>query len=373
MTTSGTYFLIGILILSFLFLRVYQRFTWKPRDANFTSILTGYEHEAIDFIKNNVSSNTRIISDPFTMRLFTSLTNRQWLIEHLMNPIGFSEEGKKTVRIIREKILLAQESRDAFNSIQELKEIVPYDEKNFLERSRQNLADEFIVVVSGRTAYWLDVMDDIGTTQHFPYSYSVKLKHIRVFLDYRFFDLIFKKNGQIYIFTVKKEPIETIISPIQLLELTPKPWRISNVGTGNYEAKIQMIADDSSSHQQIHVSNGSFAKWGFILDFSTPTSFLEYDTLEFMWKGQHTNKTFRVSIDGPSQNDRTIFMFKDDASTWVRHIIELQSPHAVEGNPDLGAVIRIIITPHLESDVVKGIFEIKEIFLLSTSELFEES
>lgn len=369
--TIGIYFVIGILILSFVFIRVYQRFTWKPTGATFTSILTGYEYEAIDFIKNNVSSNARIISDPFTMRLFTSLTNRQWLLEHLMNPIGFSEEGKQTVRIIREKILLAQESRDAYNFIQELKDVVPYDEEMFLELSGEKLSDEFIVVVSGRTAHWLDVMEDIGTTQHFPYRYNVKLMHLQVFHDYRFFDLIFEKNRQIYIFAVKQEPDESIISPIKFLELTQKPWRTSNTGTGSYEAELQMTVDNSSSYFQIHISNGSYANWAFIQDYSTPTSVLEYDTLEFMWKGQHTNKTFRVSIDGPSQNDRTIYLFKDDASTWVKHTYELQYPHAVNGSPDLGAVVRIIILPHLEGDVVEGVFGIKDLRLYSRSELFE--
>lgn len=195
------YLLASLFFLNPVFTSFNERFSWKPSGAMFRSIFTDYELEAMNFIRTKIPSDVRIISDPFTMRTFTSLTNRQWLIESKMLAPAFTDEGKKILQVIKNDVLLARDGDHAYEAIKKLKAIVPYDEKMFLELSGEHVSGKFIVVISGRTDWWLRAKG-INWEYWFPFTYHLEREHVNIFLNNSHFKPLFIREGKIYIFSV---------------------------------------------------------------------------------------------------------------------------------------------------------------------------
>jgi hypothetical protein len=355
------YVIFALIIMSSLFAVFQKRFSWTPIGADTQTVFADYEYQTLDFLNNySALQGARIVSDPITIRFFTSLGNREWIIEHSMNPNFFTQEGQAVVADIRNNILLAPDSKTAYNHLMNLTSIVPYDEKGYLDSKDDVPNPGLIVICSGRTAYWLDNSEGISTPSVlFPFSYNVTTKHVFQFLDPTYFKLVYKIDQRIYVFKVKPEPSYSVKS---YFETTFLDMDLMKVGRGGYDADLtplQNNADTSTLHSNnqtmfVNVKNGAYEKWVLIHNFPDLTDFSGFDLLAARFQGQNTNATFRISIDGPTTSDRTIFLFKDTSTVYQTVLFDLKMPYAREQHPDLHSTTRILLTPHLGKDVYTG-------------------
>ena len=72
----------------------------------------------------------------------------------------------------------------------------------FLEFTQNPIPGKFIIIISRRTAWWLD-KEGIDISPLDGLDYPVKPRHIKLFIDSPYFQLIYKIEGKIYIFIVK--------------------------------------------------------------------------------------------------------------------------------------------------------------------------
>jgi hypothetical protein len=346
------YAIFVFITLSFLFAGFQKRFSWIPAGSETQTFIADYEYQALDFLsKNNALSGARIVSDPLTMRIFTSLDNREWIIEHSMNPIFFTQAGQCVVTDIRNNILLSSDSETAYDHLMNLTSTVPYDEKGYLNLKDGIPNPNLILIFSGRTAYWLDKSEGISMPSvFFPFSYKVDTKHIFQFLDTKFFDLIYKVDQQIYIFAVKPEPDYNATPYFKTMAID---LELSKLGHGGYDANLSTLLGDNQT-VRVDVKNGTYEKWALVHKFPQPEDLSGFAMLSVRFKGQNTNATFRISIDGPTILDRTIFLFKDTNAEYRTLLFDLKTPYAREGQANLNSTIQILLTPHTRDDVYTG-------------------
>jgi len=179
------------------------RYSWKPYFSPYRSILSEYEISAIHFIRKNVTTDCRIISDPLTMRFFTSFTgsSRIWLTEPEMIPGRSAPDDIETLHIVKREILSGYSSGQICKAIKEISTKIPHSEKPFLEFTGLRAPNRFIIVISGRTAWWIDKVQGIDLHPLSGVTYKVSERHIRIFLNNpSLFKLIYKHEPYIYIF-----------------------------------------------------------------------------------------------------------------------------------------------------------------------------
>jgi hypothetical protein len=175
------------------------KFTWTG-GADYRSILTDYEEKAINEYIAKLPQDVRIISDPFTMIVFSSLTNRIGLVEHGIAPLTDQYKSASTVSTIWD-IFHSNSSLGIQQSIMKLQNVIPPDEKLYVQNTRTSLnLSKFMVIVSARTAWWLDNGDPLGYYTLFPWSYGVASSDINPFLDPSTFNLTYSIDDRIYIF-----------------------------------------------------------------------------------------------------------------------------------------------------------------------------
>lgn len=355
------YFILLILVLSFLFSSFHNRFSWTPVGYNTQTFITDYEYEILDYIHtNNELSDSRIVSDPVTMRIFTSLDNREWLIEHNMNPIGFTQTGRDILTLIRDDVLLESNSEISYSNLMYLTNITSNSEKGYLSIKDDAPNAELLVIFSGRTAYWLDKSDDIFTASVlFPFSYTVKTSHIFQFLDSTYFELVHKIDEKIYLFKVRSEP--NYAAAIPYFNSTYLNLKLMKIGNGVYD--FDFLPSDDNQTFNLSVKNGNYEKWSLVTEFSKMEDFSGFDLLVVYFNGRGTNSTFRLSIDGPTNSDRTIFLFKDEIMRNRSVVFDLKNPTFIEKNPNLHSVIRVLLTPHLANDTSIGDWRFSITFL----------
>ena len=179
------------------------RYSWKPNFSPYRSILSEYELSAIHFIRKNVTTDCRIISDPLTMRFFTSFTgsSRIWLTEPEMIPGRSAPDDIETLHIVKREILSGYSSGQICKAIKEISTKIPHSERPFLEFTGLRAPNRFIIVISGRTAWWIDKVQGIDLHPLSGVTYKVSERHIRIFLNNpSLFKLIYKHEPYIYIF-----------------------------------------------------------------------------------------------------------------------------------------------------------------------------
>lgn len=355
------YAILVLIILSSLFAVFQKRFSWTPTGADTQTVIADYEYQTLDFLNNNSAlQGARIVSDPITMRIFTSLSNREWIIEHTMNPNFFTQAGQDVVADIRNNILLAPDSETAYNHLMNLSNIVPYDEKGYLDLKDGVPNPDLILIFSGRTAYWLDNSEGISTPSVlFPFSCNVTTNHIFQFLDPKYFELLYKIDQQIYVFKPKPEPY---YSAKPYFKSTFIDLELMKIGNGSYDADLTTLQNNNHT-LLVTVKNGVYEKWALVHNFSEPTDLSDFDLLSARFQGQSTNATFRISIDGPTTSDRTIFLFKDTNIEYQILLFDLKTPYAREQHPNLNSTIRMLLTPHIGTDMHTGTWYVSIAFI----------
>jgi hypothetical protein len=177
----------------------FAKFTWTG-GADYRSILTDYEERAIEEYISKLPQDIRIVSDPFTMITFSSLANRVGLVEHGIAPLTEQYKSADIVSEIWEDVFRGNSSAEIYQSIMVLENVIPPDEELYVQRMAGLNLSRFMVIVSGRTSWWLDQNDPLGYCTIFPWSYNVSLPQIIHFLDPLYFNLTYTIDQKIYIF-----------------------------------------------------------------------------------------------------------------------------------------------------------------------------
>ena len=177
----------------------FAKFTWSG-DADYRSILTDYEERAIEEYISKLPQDIRIVSDPFTMIAFSSLSNRVGLVEHGIAPLTEQYESADTVSEIWKDVFHGNSSAEIHQNIMGLENVIPPDEELYVQRIAGLNLSRFMVIVSGRTSWWLVQNDPLGYYTIFPWSYNVSLPQIIHFLDPFYFNLTYTIDQKIYIF-----------------------------------------------------------------------------------------------------------------------------------------------------------------------------
>ena len=186
--------LLVLVLLPTLVSPAYKRFSDSP-DGRYHSLISEYEYNAAMWLRSNVPENVRIISDVRTMIILTPLANKKWLIERKMNVFNLPTQ------YIKERILLAQDSKQAYQAISALHDRIPWHEQYFIEDVNYSL-DGFIIVISARTQRWLE-QEGIADVE-FPHYGEVDPSIIEKFMISNYFKLIYVSKGrELYIFQVQ--------------------------------------------------------------------------------------------------------------------------------------------------------------------------
>lgn len=329
------------------------KFTWTG-GADYRSVLTDYEEKAINEYIAKLPQDVRIISDPFTMIVFSSLSNRIGLVEHGIAPLTDQYKSASTVSTIW-SIFHSDSSLGIHESIMNLQNVIPLDEQLYVQSTRTSLnLSRFMVIVSARTSWWLDNGDPLGYYTLFPWSYNVTLSHIIQFLDPSTFNLTYRIDGKIYIF-IAGEGDNSPSYRVDTRYLSEEPqtpfWNVEYYSSGNLSIILSQINSSIDGTQlnncvNVMATNGSYGQWGLYHAFGDFMNMSKYQLITLPFYGENTNSTYYFSLDGPTIHDRTIFLFKDNFEGWNSVFFSLNRPFATEGKPDLASVTRIYFSPY---------------------------
>lgn len=175
-------------------------FRYKDSEGHFT-LYTSYEVEAAKWIEKNNVEEFLIISDPFTQFIMSGLSKNSYNVVRIMSN---STQQDKIHQILVENNVTT--IRDEINKILEDKSSVFLDyDYNPKEFESRNPKEDFRVlfITTGRTIFWLENRK-MGTP--FIENYPRKLynpSYLKKFKNIEHFDLVYKKDNQIYIYELK--------------------------------------------------------------------------------------------------------------------------------------------------------------------------
>jgi hypothetical protein len=308
------------------------------------------------------------------MRLFTSLTNRIWLADHADVPALSSNETKETIRAIWNGVFHSKSSQQAYSTIMSFNNTLPYDEEYFIQRTEKSRnMTKYVVVVSGRTAWWLDNKEPLQYYTLFPHTYNATVASILQLADPQYFDLMYKIDQKMYVFELGRRANVSTNDLMRTDYLFEDPqikfWAMEFYGKGGYSAVLSQIdctIDSTMPNNSLNITTitGDSRIWVLLHEFAGFADLEDYDVLLLPFYGQSTNRTFYLSLDGPTIYDRTIFLFKDDFIGWNHVMLAMHTPTATENGPDLGRVIRITFNPFNEDAHMLGELCIGPIMLI---------
>ncbi len=179
------------------------RFSYTPLGGCCQSLLASYETQMMSDYISPLPIDTRIVSDPFTMTYIASLTNRIELIDNTVSPITSTYSSTQTVLAIWNHVFHANSSSEVFSALSSLNGLVPQDEKRFVNQIRRALnLSSFILVITSRTAYWLNQGNPLGWWALFPENTNVTNASIIPFmLAPQYFHLAYQIHQRVYIFS----------------------------------------------------------------------------------------------------------------------------------------------------------------------------
>ena len=137
-------------------------------------------------IKVSTTTDTLIISDPYTMFMMEGLIGRDQAVDWSVwiDESEYAPEILKQMEDIKNRIFKAKDSKSAYEEIQKI---------------RRNHS-KILIIVSERTSTWLK--QDKRMFIWWPPK-GVDMKLFDKFEDERYFDLVYHVDNKIYIFEVK--------------------------------------------------------------------------------------------------------------------------------------------------------------------------
>jgi len=195
-------FCMYILLLPSLILPLYSRFSYTPPGSNIHSLIAEYEYITAMWIRENFPENTKIISDFMTMVLITPLADKIWLIDKKMAVELLNYREKQLLLQIKYGIFLANDSKTAYENILTVANYTPWFEQYYLKQTGlSGNTSTILIVISARTVKWLE--QESLKEVRYPQYQDVDFKYLKIFLDDRYFTLVFKIDRKIYVFLVK--------------------------------------------------------------------------------------------------------------------------------------------------------------------------
>ena len=205
------YALLVMLILVPLISESLNRFSYVPEGASQSTLLSTYELSAVSNCLSKYGQDVRLISDPFTMVYLSSYINHIAIASSSMPP--FSVEDNNILTAIWQNLFHGNSSSNIYSNISSLDSVTPFSEQLYLQRNPQQLnLSNYLIIVSGRTSYWLDQGDPFGYYPLFPQEYNVSFSQIARFYDPQYFTLVYSIPDKVYVFS--SGLTNTTVSPV---------------------------------------------------------------------------------------------------------------------------------------------------------------
>ena len=170
----------------------------------YAQYLADYEHLTLAWLRENLSANARLVSDPHDMHVFSELTNSVDLLEHAMTVTEMSPSGRRQVSDIKNRVFAAENSQQAYQALYDLLgQGLSYRNRDYATRTGKEARDvQFLVIVSGKTSQWLESVD-LDPSYH-PVVGDVDPTHLSNFYDLRFFRLLYQVDDTSFVFAAAK-------------------------------------------------------------------------------------------------------------------------------------------------------------------------
>lgn len=182
---------------------IWHRFTYRNSltpETNWQSFNTFQEVTLASFIKDNMPSNSIIISDYFTMWVVTPLSNRIWVIDKFMGSVE-SPYLNERLRDIMHNVFLAPNSESAYQEILRISRMLPFDENDYILKTNQDGTPmTAIIVISRRTMGWIKQ----GSPEEFTLNLGNKIdpNMLRLFNNETYFVQQFQDGEDYYVYTL---------------------------------------------------------------------------------------------------------------------------------------------------------------------------
>jgi hypothetical protein len=170
-----------------------------------SSFIENYEYEAAQWIKENSSQNTLLLSDQATMLLFSSLCDKYTLVHLTQNyPEGYPIDVQLLSFIYN--LFLTTDPLKVYTSLMEIKAL-PIQTEEYYQSFQPIKNPDFLIIISPRTSLWADwggktvIWYPNGNVyNNKPANLSIRQDYLSKFLDSKFFNLVYQEEGKIYIF-----------------------------------------------------------------------------------------------------------------------------------------------------------------------------
>ncbi|MCR3907029.1 MAG: LamG domain-containing protein [Tenericutes bacterium] len=196
------HWIIPVLLMLFIvssvlppFLTLYER----------PSFIEDYEYEASQWIKENASRDTLLVSDQASMLFLSGLTDTTTLVHLTQNfPKEYPLDAQRLSLIYQ--LFLTDNAYKVYDFLSELEELGVTTEEYYT--SFQPLENpEYLIVISPRTSMWVDWggkpviwYPNNNVYSNKPTSLSIRDAYLTKFFDENLFDLLYADEDKIYIF-----------------------------------------------------------------------------------------------------------------------------------------------------------------------------
>lgn len=169
------------------------------------SFIEDYEYEASQWIKENSSRDTLLVSDQASMLFLSGLCDKVALVQLTQSfPEGYTLDVQRLSLI--HQLFLTGDAYKAYVLLLELEELGVTTEEYY--RSFQPLEDSnYLIIISPRTSLWVDwggknvIWYPNGNVyNNKPANLSIRQGYLTKFFDETLFDLLYEDEGKIYIF-----------------------------------------------------------------------------------------------------------------------------------------------------------------------------
>ena len=201
-----------MILISFLSMRIENRFSKFPNYQQSHSIWSPTEYETASWFSTSTGLNVRIVSDYNTMVAMNSLANKVWLIGNDFRSDSLSNEDTEILRGIKEQVFLSLNASKAYEYIISLNPTQSRYDHVYLSQTHKNVARnmlEFYIVLSYRTVNWIEQDDlrDITWRAYpydpdYPYKGSVDSIYVEPFLRSEHFFLVHNRGQEVYVFKI---------------------------------------------------------------------------------------------------------------------------------------------------------------------------
>jgi len=192
--------LIIVLLLPTFVDSSYERFSKLPEGMETASAIADFEYQAADWLRENTTKNTIILSDFRTMVLVTPLANRISPVEKTMLVSELGEEDLTTLGNIKD-ILSGTNSDLVYDAIKSVYGKMSYRDKYYLESQERFEDISYVIIVSSRTIKWLKT-PSLNPVKN-PQVDDVPSVYIDKLLSFKNFKLIYSIDEKIYIFKME--------------------------------------------------------------------------------------------------------------------------------------------------------------------------